>query len=171
MRRAWFLLSALGLLSCKTEESGDPGPDPVNNPSANADGDCLTDAEERELGTDPADANGDADADTLLDCDEVARGSNPTAADSDGDGAGDGEEVACVSSPIDGAEKCYACGWKHNDPGDLVATGKDVGNVIGNMQIVDQCLETVSLWDFAATPKSPMPEPRGYHILFMTAAW
>ena len=83
----------------------------------------------------------------------------------------DPAEIACVSNPTDTNEKCYACGWKHNDPGNLVSTGKDVGDVIGNMQLIDQCLETVSLWDFAATPDSPMPQPAEYHILFMTAAW
>src|SRR5688572_10620145 len=65
----------------------------------NPDGDCLSDEQEAELGTDP------------------------NKIDSDDDGIGDCEEVACVSDPIDPAEKCYACGWKHNDPGNLVSTG------------------------------------------------
>lgn len=104
---------------------------------ANPDGDCLSDAEEAALGTDP------------------------TLADSDGDGIGDCEEVACVSDPVDGAEQCYACGWEHNDPGNLVSTGSDEGSVIANLDLVDQCNQPVKLWDFAAE----------YHILFMTAAW
>lgn len=105
--------------------------------SGNADGDCLTDAEELALGTDPA------------------------RADSDGDGDDDCAEIDCSSDPADGAERCYACGWKRNDPGDLVATGAAEGDVIENLALVDQCGEEVSLWDFA----------RAYHILFMTAAW
>lgn len=103
----------------------------------NPDGDCLSDEEEATLGTDP------------------------TLADSDQDGVGDCEEVACVSNPLDAAEVCYACGWRHDDPGDLVSTGAAEGDVIANLDLVDQCNETVKLWDFA----------REYHILFMTAAW
>ena len=103
----------------------------------NVDGDCLSDGEEAELGTDPS------------------------LADTDGDGIGDCEEVDCVSDPLDPAEKCYACGWEHGDPGNLVSTGKEEGDVIANLELVDQCSEQVRLWDFAG----------GYHILFMTAAW
>jgi len=103
----------------------------------NPDGDCLSDEEEAMLGTDP------------------------TLVDTDGDGIGDCEEVACVSDPIDAAEKCYACGWKHDDPGTLVSTGTSEGDVVANMDLVDQCSEPVRLWDFAGE----------YHILFMTAAW
>ena len=160
----------LGGLLCLLIGCGSPPeteePPPVDT---NADGDCLTDARERELGTNPNLV--DSDADTLDDCDEIERGSDPKLADSDGDGLTDPQEVACVSSPIDAREKCYACGWKHNDPKNLVESGKEVGNVIGNVELLDQCLETVHLWDFAATADSPSPEPAQYHILFMTAAW
>jgi hypothetical protein len=103
----------------------------------NPDGDCLSDEEEATLGTDP------------------------TLADSDEDGVGDCEEVGCVSDPLDATEVCYACGWRHDDPGDLVSTGAAEGDVIANLDLVDQCNDTVKLWDFA----------REYHILFMTAAW
>jgi len=116
-----------------TSGSGGGGGTAVVNP----DGDCLSDEEEAMLGTDP------------------------TLVDTDADGIGDCEEVACVSDPVDGAEKCYACGWKHNDPGNLVATGATEGDVVANMSFTDQCSEAVSLWDFA----------QEYHILFMTAAW
>jgi hypothetical protein len=95
------------------------GSQPETEPPAdtNADGDCLTDARERELGTNPNST--DSDADTLDDCDEIDRGSDPKLADSDADGLTDPQEVACVSSPIDASEKCYACGWRHNDPKNL----------------------------------------------------
>jgi thrombospondin type 3 repeat protein len=166
MKRAWFFLPAL-TLACNGESSTAEGP--KEDPNANADGDCMTDAEERTLGTDPK--SPDTDKDTITDCDEIDLGTDPVLADTDADGLTDPQEVACVSNPLDPAEKCYACGWKHNDPGNLVATGKNDGNVIGNMQLLDQCLETLSLWDLAATPESPIPEPAEYHILFMTAAW
>ena len=103
----------------------------------NVDGDCLSDEEEAELGTDPS------------------------LADTDADGIGDCDEVDCVSDPLDPGEKCYACGWEHGDPGSLVSTGNEEGDVIANLEFVDQCSEQVRLWDFAG----------GYHILFMTAAW
>jgi hypothetical protein len=148
----------------KAEDDG-----PAVDPNANADGDCLTDAEERTRGTNPNAT--DSDGDTLSDCDEIEIGSNPTSADSDADGLNDADEVACVSSPTDANERCYACGWQHNDPGNLASNGSAEGNVIGDMQLVDQCEETVSLWDFASTPDSPVPTPSRYHILFMTAAW
>ena len=68
---------------------------------------------------------------------------------------------AFVSDPIDAGQKCYACGWKHNDPGTLASTGSNEGDVIANLDLIDQCKEPVRLWDFAGE----------YHILFMTAAW
>ncbi len=105
--------------------------------TANADGDCMTDAEEALLGTDPS------------------------LADSDGDGFDDCAERDCVSDPIDGAERCYTCGWKHGDPGTLVSTGASEGDVIANLALVDQCKEPLALWDFAGE----------YRLLFMTTSW
>ena len=40
------------------------------DPSLNSDGDCMTDVEELELGTDPDKADADADADGISDCEE-----------------------------------------------------------------------------------------------------
>lgn len=107
------------------------------DPTLNTDGDCMTDVEELALGTDPA------------------------LADSDGDGIDDCAEVACVSNPTDAAEVCYQCGWKHGDPGSIVPTGADTGHVMNDVELIDQCGEPVSLWDFYGA----------YHILYMTAAW
>ncbi len=138
--------AALALAACSGGSAGDDGGENTGGSTAagggttatsNADGDCLTDGEEIELGTDP------------------------NAIDSDADGISDCDEVACVSDPTDGAQTCYACGWKHNDPGTLVSTGTTEGSVIANVALVDQCGETVPLWDLA----------REYHILYMTAAW
>ena len=143
------------------------------------DGDKLSDCDELALKTDLK--NPDTDGDTLTDGDEVAIKTDPKNADSDGDGLDDLKEVQCVSNPLDKNEKCYAGGWLHNDPKNLVSNGKAEGNVIGNMKLSDQFGETVSLWDFANRPKSPTsvwasligfnaPKPL-YYILFMTAAW
>jgi hypothetical protein len=106
-------------------------------PVLNSDGDCLDDDQELEAGTDP------------------------TKADTDGDSFDDCAEIDCGSDPVDPADKCYACGWHQNDPGTLVSTGAAEGDVIANLELVDQCKEPVKLWDFAGE----------YHILFMTASW
>ncbi len=140
-------MAALGW-GCAEERSSTDGSGPSSgsasgqggeapDPSANVDGDCMTLAEEQAIGTD----------DTL--------------ADTDGDGFDDCAETACVSDPVDAAEKCYLCGWKHADPGNLVSTGASEGDVIANLDLVDQCKEPLRLWDLAG----------GYHILFMTASW
>ena len=103
----------------------------------------------------------DSDADGIDDCAEHDLGTDPTMADSDGDGLSDKEELDCVSNPLDALEQCYACGWEHNDPGDLVSTGSAIGDVMANLQLEDQCGEVVDTWDFYGE----------YHILYMTAAW
>lgn len=103
----------------------------------------------------------DADADGMTECEELELGTDPRNADSDGDGFTDSEEADCVSDPTDATEQCYTCGWEHNDPGDLVSTGNSVGDTIDNISMVDQCGETVDLWDFTGE----------YHILYLTAAW
>ena len=55
----------------------------------------------------------------------------------------------------------YACGWKRNNPGNLKASGSKVGDVVANLNVVDQCSEKVDLWDFSGE----------YNILWMSAAW
>ncbi len=131
------LILALLLAAC-------PAPDP-SEPDEPAGPDC--------------DADGDADG--LDDCLEAELGTDPAVADSDGDGFDDGAELDCVSDPLDGDEACYACGWAHGDPGDLASTGSAVGDVVGNIEGVDQCGEAVDLWDLAGS----------YRLLFMTAVW
>jgi hypothetical protein len=65
------------------------------------DTDGLSDAQEAELGTDPA--NPDTDGDGLFDGPEVAAGTDPTLYDSDGDGFGDNQEAAGGSDALDPA--------------------------------------------------------------------
>ncbi|MGH2613937.1 MAG: hypothetical protein ACRDJC_01755 [Thermomicrobiales bacterium] len=66
---------------------------------ADEDTDGLTDAQEAELGTDPA--NPDTDADGLFDGPELAVGTDPTLYDTDGDGFGDNQEAVSGSDPLD----------------------------------------------------------------------
>lgn len=107
------------------------------------------------------DPTGNVDGDCLTNAEEAATGTDPSLADSDADGFDDCAERDCVSDPTDAAERCYTCGWKHNDPGTLAATGSGEGDVIANLDLVDQCKEPVRLWNFAGE----------YHILFMTTSW
>lgn len=127
--------------------------------ASNVDGDCLDDAQEEELGLD-IEAT-DSDGDGLSDCEEIELGTDALAADSDGDGVDDGDELACVSDPNDADEVCYACGWEHGDPGDLASSGADIGDVMGDLTVHDQCGDEVSLWDLAGA----------YRLLYMTTEW
>ena len=62
------------------------------------DGDLLTNSQERELGTDPN--NADTDGDGLADNIELARGTDPLDEDTDGDGLADGGEVQFDLDPL-----------------------------------------------------------------------
>ena len=103
----------------------------------------------------------DSDGDGIDDCSEAELGTDPNATDSDGDGFSDQDELDCVSDPLNAEEQCYACGWEHNDPGDIVSTGAAVGDIMDGFTVPDQCGEEVDVWDFHGE----------YHVLYMTAAW
>ncbi len=60
-------------------------------------------------------------------------------------------------------KRTYACGWPTNDPGTIVATGAEPGDVITDLVTVDQCGDDVHLYDFYAVEE--------YHILFLLASW
>jgi hypothetical protein len=72
-----------------------------------ADGDGLTNKEEKDLGTDRDKV--DSDGDGLHDADEIDAGADPLRPDTDGDGLNDGEEDELGSSPvqIDSDEDTY----------------------------------------------------------------
>jgi len=107
------------------------------------------------------DDEADEDGDGIDDCTEVEIGTDPSRGDSDGDGISDGDELDCESDPLDEADVCYGCGWPKNDPGSLESTGDEVGDLIANIVLVDQCGDNVSMWDFYGA----------YHIIYKTAAW
>jgi hypothetical protein len=107
------------------------------------------------------DPNQNSDGDCMTDLEEVAAGTDPHQVDGDGDGSSDCDEIACGSNPSDAEQRCYACGWKRNDPDNLVSDGAEIGDVVSNITLTDQCGEQVSLWDFHGQ----------YIIMYMTAAW
>lgn len=109
----------------------------------------------------PCDALSDPDQDGLDDCMEDELGTDRYAADTDKDGDSDSKELDCLSNPLDVNEACYLCGWDRGDPGTLKSTGSEVGDVIANMKLPDQCGERVAMWDMYGE----------YHILWHTAAW
>lgn len=82
----WSCLLAALTAGCQATSSGGGG----GGRNPDSDGDGLTDAAERTLGTDPQVA--DSDGDGLSDGDEVEAGTSPLARDSDGDGLADAED-------------------------------------------------------------------------------
>lgn len=103
----------------------------------------------------------DAGPDAGPDPDAAAPDAGDDGTDDDGDGFTNVEEAACGADPADPSHTCYACGWSRGDPGDLVATGGQVGDTVENLVLVDACSEEVPLWDLAGP----------YRILWMTTAW
>jgi thiol-disulfide isomerase/thioredoxin len=120
------LLLALGLaalVACK--------------PNEDADGDGLTNKEERELGTDR----------------ELP--------DSDNDGYTDGQEVQAGTDPTDAASVIFQGGWPYNpnksditDPGLSGRPARDF--LVADFALVDQFGDTVHLYDFAHQGKPIM---------------
>ncbi len=119
---------------------------------ADADGDGLTDAEERERGLDPLRA--DSDADGLDDRQELEEhGTDPRAPDTDEDGYLDGWEVDEGSDPLDADDRIYVGGWPYNPnkaaldapPSEAAAPGA----VVPRFRLRDQHGDLVDLYDFA----------------------
>lgn len=83
-------------------------------------------------------------------------GCAPTSGKDVADGAGED-----TSDTGPGAYDTYACGWEKRDPGTLESTGTEVGDVLADLTLVDQCGESFRVWDMY----------REYFMLFITAAW
>lgn len=73
-------------------------PAPIGGPRDDDDGDGLTNAQEKSLGTDPR--YFDSDHDGLSDGTEIKHGTNPLARDTDGDGFDDKAESAFGTDPL-----------------------------------------------------------------------
>jgi hypothetical protein len=153
MRNALVLATALSLATLVGCD-GDADDDTTDNTPSD-------DGSSGDTASTDCDAAADGDGDGLDDCAEAEVGTDPAVADTDGDGLSDGEETDCVSNPLDADETCYACGWQHGDPGTLQGSGSSEGDVIDNIEFIDQCGEAVELWDFAGE----------WRLMFMTTAW
>jgi cytochrome oxidase Cu insertion factor (SCO1/SenC/PrrC family) len=76
--------------------------------------------------------------------------------------------LACAADPKGGQDSApevdpttWTCGWTGEDPEDLSSTGNEEGDVVADIDFIDQCGEEPSLYDFAGE----------WHILYMTAEW
>jgi len=97
-----LVVALLFARGCGVSEATDP------------DGDLLTNQQERELGTDPN--NADTDGDGLNDNVELATGTDPLDPDTDGDGLADGGETSFGLDPLvaDGPDAALSI-WLNQD--------------------------------------------------------
>ena len=109
--------------------AGGEGRAATGDPAADADGDGVPDAAEREAGTDPAKA--DTDGDGLSDREELELGTNPTAVDTDGDGAVDGVELENDSDPF--ATDTDGDGHLDGDDGDPLTYDGGVDDAVAGL--------------------------------------
>jgi thiol-disulfide isomerase/thioredoxin len=133
----------------------------VGCPSADNDGDGLTNEEEAELGTDPDEA--DTDGDGLSDREETIVTTDPLVADTDGDGYSDGDEIADGSNPLNEWSHTYEGGYnfgtRTGTPDATGPTGQGShngnvwtayqnGDIPENFVFTDQYGEEVALYSF-----------------------
>src|SRR5688572_24826651 len=78
---------------------------------ADSDGDGLNDGDEIDNGADPLLA--DTDGDGLIDGDEIANGADPTLTDTDDDGYTDRDEVHEGHDPADDRDRIYKGRWPY----------------------------------------------------------
>jgi hypothetical protein len=122
--------------------------------SADRDGDGLSNADERRLGSELDRA--DTDGDTLDDGEEVALGTDPLDADTDDDRYVDGDEVLEGTDPLDAASRIYQGSWPYNRDKDALGSGAfsgpvAVGDTFGRLVARDQFGDEVDLYDFGGT--------------------
>tara|TARA_R110002096_G_scaffold171490_2_gene344376 strand:+ start:12110 stop:13540 length:1431 start_codon:yes stop_codon:yes gene_type:complete len=156
LRNVLFLAltaTALGGAACSSATSADlvPGdPSTVGNEgqeggssAPDADFDGLSDADELDYGTDPA--NPDSDNDGLDDGDEVERGTDPLDPDSDGDGLRDGDEVLLGTDPNLADQACASASDEASvvkKPVDIILVVDTSGSMSGEIDAIEENLNT-----------------------------
>jgi len=99
--------------------------------------------------TTSGDPSADDDGDGLTNGEEASLGSDPNNSDSDGDGYGDGEEVDGNTDPLSDWDHPYQGGWPIADCRyDVLVTGNGVGQSTSNFALTDQFGDTLQLHDF-----------------------
>jgi len=147
VRNPWLaLLFAVPLVGC---------------PSADPDGDGLTNEEEEALGTDPQ--LEDTDGDGLSDRSETIVGTDALDPDTDGDGVDDGQEIDDETNPLNEYSHLYEGGYnvgtRSGTPDATGPTGQGSyngnvwtayrdGDIPENFSFTDQYGETVDLYSF-----------------------
>lgn len=113
-----------------------------------ADGDGLTNAHERELGTDPH--SSDTDGDGLSDPFELHIGTDPRSADTDGDGYEDKWEWDAGTDPNDPDDGLYEGGYPYSPCGaDLLGTELEPGEYVQIGDVVPDIVFTRDRFDQA----------------------
>jgi hypothetical protein len=102
-----------------------------------------------DVGDDEGEAFVDSDGDGISDAEEKEIGSDPALEDSDGDGYADGIEVESYTDPTDRNDHPYIGGWPIDAcRNDLEGTGMAEGDVIPDITLLDQYGEEVRIHDF-----------------------
>jgi thiol-disulfide isomerase/thioredoxin len=153
------LLLALGACTGSSEDSDSDNDGLTNakerqlgtNPHlADTDQDGLADGQEIDVGTDPL--NADSDGDGLNDGDEIANGADPNVVDTDGDGYTDRDEVFEGYDPANKKDRIYKGHWPYYFEKTDLKGGRGpqvkVGNRFKDVKFVDQHNDDVDLWDF-----------------------
>ena len=173
MRQTWMAALLIGLVGCTADADGDGITNRdekdlgLNPDKADSDGDGVADNEEEQYGANPLEA--DSDADGLTDGEEVAAGSDPTLEDTDADGYLDFDEVAEGSDPADEKSRIYRGNWPYYrykddlDGGSRQGTAQ-MGERFGRFKLVDQFGERVDLFDF-------YNEERKMIVIDQSASW
>ncbi|MCP4808490.1 MAG: hypothetical protein GY884_24360, partial [Proteobacteria bacterium] len=66
-----------------------------------------------------------------------------------------------ASGDTSSVQETYACGWPKRAADPVGTVGPEPGDLVTNLELVDQCGETTELWDFGGS----------YALLYMTGAW
>jgi hypothetical protein len=147
------LALALAVLGCGDSDGGTGSGEPSSSGAGGATG-ASGDPASGSTGGAPPDPDADGDEDFLTNAEEAELGTDPANPDTDADEYKDGDEVLEGTDPLDPASVIYAGGWPYQrdkdqieDPGfEGEAT---VGGVMPRLVGFDQFGDEVDVYDFA----------------------